>query len=47
MKKIFFIAALALAAIANAQILEVVSIDKIPTPENPDAKVAGIAPDGS
>ncbi|MBR1808624.1 MAG: PD40 domain-containing protein [Paludibacteraceae bacterium] len=47
MKKIFLIAALATALIANAQVLEVASVEKIATPENLDAKVAGIAPDGS
>ncbi len=47
MKKIFFIIALTIAAMVNAQILEVASINKIATPENEDAKVAGIAPDGS
>ena len=47
MKKTFLIAALAVAAIANAQVLEVASVEKIATPENRDAKVAGIAPDGS
>ncbi len=47
MKKILFTLALVVAAIANAQVLEVVSVEKIPTPENQDAKVAGIAPDGS
>ena len=47
MRKIFFFVALAIATVVNAQILEVASIEKIATPENPDAKVAGIAPDGS
>lgn len=47
MKKCLFIVALAVVAIANAQVKEVVSIDKIPTPQNQDVKVAGIAPDGS
>ena len=47
MRKIFFILSLAVAAMVNAQVLEVASIEKIATPENQDAKVAGIAPDGS
>lgn len=47
MKKIFFIAALAVASVVNAQVLEVASVEKIAIPENLDTKVAGIAPDGS
>lgn len=47
MKKIFLIVALVVAAIANAQVVSVQSIDRVSTPDNQDLKVAGIAPDGS
>ena len=47
MKKNFFIVALAVAAMVNAQVVEVISVEKLPVPENQDLKVAGIAPDGS
>ena len=47
MKKIFLFVALAIAAMVNAQVLEVLSVEKLSIPENQDSKVAGIAPDGS
>lgn len=47
MKKIFLIVALVVAAIANAQVVSVQSIDRVSTPDSQDLKVAGIAPDGS
>ena len=46
MKKVFFLAALAFAMIANAQVLNVASVQQLNIPEG-DVKVAGIAPDGS
>ena len=46
MKKVFFLVALAFAMMANAQVLEVASVQKLNIPEG-DVKVAGIAPDGS
>ena len=46
MKKVFFLVALAFAMLANAQVLEVASVQKLDIPAG-DVKVAGIAPDGS
>ena len=46
MKKLFFLAALAFAMIANAQVLNVASVQQLDIPAG-DVKVAGIAPDGS
>jgi hypothetical protein len=46
MKKLFFLVALAFAVMANAQVLEVASVQKLNIPDG-DVKVAGIAPDGS
>lgn len=46
MKKVFFLGVLALAMMANAQVLEVTSVQQLSIPEG-DVKVAGIAPDGS
>ena len=47
MKKIFLSLALAISMIASAQVFEVASVTKLATPENTDAKVAGVSPDGS
>lgn len=46
MKKTFFLVALMLAAVINAQVLNVTSVQKLNTPENNDTKVAGISPEG-
>lgn len=46
MKKLFLIAALAISAMAGAQVLNVASVQKLSIPEG-DVKVAGLAPDGS
>lgn len=46
MKKLFFLVALAISAMASAQILNVASVQKLSIPEG-DVKVAGLAPDGS
>ena len=46
MKKVFFLAALALTMAANAQVLNVTSVEQLDVPAG-DVKVAGIAPDGS
>lgn len=46
MKKVFFLVALAFAVMANAQVLEVSSVQQLNIPTG-DVKVAGIAPDGS
>lgn len=46
MKKVFFLAALAFALMANAQVLNVASVEQLNIPAG-DVKVAGIAPDGS
>ena len=46
MKKVFFLAALALTMAANAQVLNVTSVQQLDVPTG-DVKVAGIAPDGS
>ena len=46
MKKVFFLVALAFAMMANAQVLEVASVQQLNIPAG-DVKVAGIAPDGS
>ena len=46
MKKMFFLGVLALAMMANAQVLQVASVQQLSIPEG-DVKVAGIAPDGS
>ena len=48
MKKTFFIlAACAVTMIANAQILEVVSMQQLPAASYDDARVAGVSPDGN
>ncbi|MCQ2333008.1 MAG: hypothetical protein MJZ88_00140 [Paludibacteraceae bacterium] len=46
MKKTFLLAALMLATVINAQVLNVASIQKLNTPQNSDTKVAGISPTG-
>lgn len=46
MKKVFFLAALAFTMAANAQVLNVTSVQQLDVPAG-DVKVAGIAPDGS
>ena len=46
MKKVFFLVALAVAMMANAQVLDVASVEQLSIPAG-DVKVAGIAPDGS
>ena len=47
MKKIFLSLALAISMMASAQVFEVGQLTKLATPENADAKVAGVSPDGS
>ena len=47
MKKIFLSLALAVSMMASAQVFEVGQLTKLATPENADAKVAGVSPDGS
>lgn len=46
MKKVFILVALAFAMTANAQVLNVASVEQLDIPAG-DVKVAGIAPDGS
>lgn len=46
MKKTIIVAALFVAALANAQVLNVASVQKLNTPQNVDTKVAGISPAG-
>ena len=47
MKKTFLLlAACILSMLASAQILEVVSVEKLATASHPDARVAGISPKG-
>lgn len=47
MKKFTLFLALAVTVMASAQVLEVTGLQRLNTPANSDAKVAGIAPDGS
>ena len=47
MKNIFLSLALAVSMMASAQVFEVGQLTKLATPENADAKVAGVSPDGS
>ncbi len=47
MKKTILVLALVLPMMVAAQIMEVASVEKLSTPDNMDAKVAGISPDGS
>ncbi len=47
MKKIVLMLALAIPMIVSAQILEVVSIQRVSTPARLDTRVAGVSPDGS
>ncbi len=47
MKKTIFMLALVLPMMAMAQIVEVASIKKVPTPGNDFPRMAGISPDGS
>lgn len=46
MKKTFLLAVVLLAAVINAQVLDVASMRKLDTPQNTDTKVAGISPSG-
>ena len=46
MKKTFLVAACALSMLASAQILEIVSTQKIATPKGTEWKVAGFSPVG-
>jgi Tol biopolymer transport system component len=46
-KTMLFVAACLMSLAASAQVLEVASMTKLATPENTDAKVAGVSPDGS
>ena len=47
MKKIFLSLAVAVSMMASAQVFEVGQLTQLATPENADAKVAGVSPDGS
>lgn len=47
MKKVILSLAVFAALTVNAQILDVASVTRLATPENVDAKVAGISPDGT
>ena len=46
-KTMLFVAACLMSLAVSAQVLEVASMTKLATPENADAKVAGVSPDGS
>ena len=46
-KTMLFVAACLLSLAASAQVLEVVSMQKLPIPAQAEMKVAGISPDGS
>lgn len=45
-KTMLFVAACLLSLAASAQVLEVVSMQKLPTPAQAEMKVAGVSPDG-